>query len=173
MAGLGIVGTAQVTVDGTGLRLADVTVGIDPAHPASLGSTALTLAPFARLAAGSDAAGGARAQAGLAVTAGGHVHAVAVTVTAGPPLSVSAGSLTDGQPDGTPDIAAIVTGFVIPALADVALADPSVAALLAKTVLGGPTVSALLQGVILTGSSFDPAALDPSQALQRLLQARR
>ena len=170
VAGVGIVGAAQVTVDGTGLRLADVTVGIDPAHPASLGSTALTLAPFARLTAGSDAAGGARAQAGLAVTAGGHVHAVAVTVTAGPPLSVSAGSLTDGQPDGTPDIAAIVTGFVIPALADVALADPSVAALLAKTVLGGPTVSALLQGVILTGSSFDPAALDPSQALQRLLK---
>ena len=170
VAGLGIVGTAQVSVDGTGLRLADVTVGIDPAHPASLGSTALTLAPFARLTAGSDAAGGARAQAGLAVTAGGHVHAVAVTVTAGPPLRVSAGSLTDGQPDGTPDIAAIVTGFVIPALADVALADPSVAALLAKTVLGGPTVSALLQGVILTGSSFDPAALDPSQALQRLLK---
>jgi len=170
VAEMGIVGMAQVAVDGTGLRLADVTVGIDPARPASLGSTGLTLAPFARLTAGSDAAGGARAQAGLAVTAGGHVHAVAVTVTAGPPLSVSAGSLTDGQPDGTPDIAAIVTGFVIPALADVALADPSVAALLAKTVLGGPTVSALLQGVILTGASFDPAALDPSQALQRLLK---
>jgi hypothetical protein len=169
VAGLGIIGTAQVTVDGTGLRLADLTVGIDPARPASLGPTGLTLAPFARLTAGADAAGGARAQAGLAVTAGGQVHALAVTVAAGPPVSVSAGSLTDGQPDGTPDIAAVVTGFVIPALADVALADPSVTALLAKTVLGGPTVSALLQGVILTGSSFDPAALNPAQALPRLL----
>ena len=170
VSGLGIIGTAQVTVDGTGLRLADVTVGIDPAHPAPLGSTGLTLAPFIRLTAGADAPGGARTQAGLAVTAGGHVHALAVTVTAGPPLAVSAGSLTDGQPDGTPDIAAIITGFVIPALADVALADASVTALLAKTVLGGPTVSALLQGVILGGSSFDPGALDPSQALPRLLK---
>jgi hypothetical protein len=167
---LGITGAAQVTVDGTGLRLADVTVGIDPAHPAALGSTGLTLAPFARLTAGSDATGGARAEAGLAVTAGGHVHALAMTVAAGPPLTVSAGSQTDGRPDGTPDIAAIVTGFVIPALADVALADPSVTALLGKTVLGGPTVSSLLQGVVLTGSSFEPAALDPSQALQRLQQ---
>ena len=170
VSGLGIIGTAQVTVDGTGLRLADLSAGIDPAHPAPLGSTGLTLAPFIRLTAGTDAPGGARAQAGLAVTAGGHVHALAVTVTAGPPLAVSAGSLTDGQPDGTPDIAAIITGFVIPALADVALADASVAALLAKTVLGGPTVAALLQGVILTGSSFDPGALDPSQALARLLK---
>jgi hypothetical protein len=170
VSGLGITGAAHVTVDGTGLRLADVTVGIDPAHPATVGSTGLTLAPFARLTAGSDAAGGARAQAGLAVTAGGHVHALTLTVAAGPPLTVTAGSQTDGQPDGTPDIAAIVTGFVIPALADVALADPSVTALLGKTVLGGPTVSSLLQGVVLTGSSFDPSALDPSAALQRLLQ---
>jgi hypothetical protein len=170
VSGLGITGAAQVTVDGTGLRLADVTVGIDPAHPAAVGSTGLTLAPFARLTAGSEAPGGARAEAGLAVTADGHVHALTVTVAAGPPLTVTAGSQTDGQPDGTPDIAAIVTGFVIPALADVALADPSVTALLGKTVLGGPTVSALLQGVVLTGSSFDPAALDPSVALPRLLQ---
>jgi hypothetical protein len=170
VSGLRVIGTARVTVDGTGLRLADLTVGIDPAHPAALGEAGLTLAPFARLTAGADAPGGARAQAGLAVTAGGHVHALAVTVAAGPPLTVSAGSLTDGQPDGTPDIGAIVTGFVIPALADVALADPAVAALLAKTVLSGPTVSALLQGVVLTGSSFDPAALDPSQALPRLLK---
>jgi hypothetical protein len=168
-AGAGFTGTARVTADGTGLRLADVTVGVDPARPATLGQAGLPLAPFARLTAGAGAPGGARAQAGLAISAGGHVHALAVTVTTGPPLSVSAGSLTDGEPDGTPDITAIVTGFVIPALADIALADPTVTALLAKAVLGGPTVSALLQDVILAGASFDPGALDPAQALRRLL----
>jgi hypothetical protein len=168
VAGVGFTGTAAVTVDGSGLKLADLTIGIDPAHPVSIGPVGF--APLARVVAGSGAAGGARAEAGIAVSAGGHVHALVATLHIGPPLTVSAGTETDGQPDGSPDIAAIVTGFVIPLLADVALADPSVAALLAKPALAATTVQQLLQNVLLTGSQFDPGALDLSQAVQRLLR---
>ena len=176
VSGVALTGTAAVTVDGSGLRLADMTIGVDPARPAALGPVAL--APFARFAAGADAPGGARGQAGLAVSAGGHAHALTMTVTAGPPLAAAVGTATDGQPDAVPDIAAIVTGLVIPALADVALADPGVAALLALTALPGMTVGQLLDGVLLkaagppAGWSFDPGALDPAldNALGRLLR---
>src|SRR6185437_9648145 len=121
---------------------------------------------------------GARAQAGLAVSAGGHAHALTVTVTAGPPLAVTAGTATDGQPDQAPDMAAIMTGFVIPALADAALADPDVAAVLTVTALPGMTIGQLLDGVLLKaagrmgGWAFDPGALDPAldKALGRLLR---
>ena len=168
VAGLGITGTAQVTVDGTGLRLAAITIGIDPAKPLVIGGAAI--APFAGFAGGADAAGGARAEAGIAVSADGHVHALVATLLLGPPLTMSAGTQTDGQPDPVPDIAAIVTGFIIPALADVALADSSVTAVLSRPALGGLTVQDLLQGVLLTGGQFDPGALDLSQAVQRLLR---
>jgi large repetitive protein len=168
-AGLGITGTAQVTVDGTGLRMAGLSTGIDPAAPLTIGGAAI--APFTGFTAGSDAPGGARAEAGIAVTASGHVHALVATLLLGPPLTVSGGTRTDGQPDGAPDIAAIVTGFIIPALADVALADSSVTAVLDRPALGAVTVGELLQDVLLTsGGQFDPGALDLSQALQRLLQ---
>ena len=168
VAGLGITGTAQVTVDGTGLRLAAITIGIDPAKPLVIGGAAI--APFAGFAGGADAAGGARAEAGIAVSADGHVHALVATLLLGPPLTMSAGTQTDGQPDPVPDIAAIVTGFIIPALADVALADSSVTAVLSRPALGGLTVQDLLEGVLLTGGQFDPGALDLSQAVQRLLR---
>ncbi len=169
VAGLGITGTAQVTVDGTGLRLAAVRIGIDPAKPLVIGGA--EIAPFAGFAAGADAAGGARAEAGIAVPADGHIHALVATLLPGPPLTVSAGTQTDGQPDPVPDLAAIVTGFIIPALADVALADSSVTAVLGRPALGGLTVQDLLEGVLLTsGGQFDPAALDLSQAVQRLLR---
>ena len=167
VAGVGITGMAAVQVDGSGLKLADITIGIDPARPVSFGPVGF--APLTRLVAGSDAAGGPRVEAGIAVSSGGHVHALVATLQIGPPLTVSAGTQTDGQPDGAPDIAAIVTGFVIPLLADVALADSSVAAVLAKPVLG-TTVQQLLQNVLLTGSQFDPGVLDLSQAVQRLLR---
>jgi hypothetical protein len=167
VGGVGLMGSAHVGVDGTGLRLLETTIGVDPAQPLTLGPA--QLAPFLELAAGAEAAGGAHASAGIAVTAGGHVHTLVLTFTLGPPLSTSVGTQTDGQADGTADIGAIVTGFVIPALADVALADPSISALLAKDALGSVTVQQLLQHVLLNGAAFDPGALDLTQALNRLL----
>jgi large repetitive protein len=167
VGGVGLTGSARVGVDGSGLRLLQTTVGVDPARPLTLGP--VHLAPFLELAAGAEAAGGAHGSAGIAVRAGGHVHALALTVTLGPPLSTSVGTRTDGQADGTADIGAIVTGFVIPALADVALADPSIGTVLAKPAFGSVTVGQLLQHVLLNGSAFDPGALDLAQALNRLL----
>jgi len=170
VAGIGFDGTLHVTVDGSGLRLVDATAGIDPAHPAALGPA--ELAPFLRVVAGTDAVPGPRVEAGIATTAGGHTHALLVTLLIGPPLHASAGTRTDGADDPSPDIAAIVTGFVIPLLADVALADPSVAALLTHQALTGLTVQQLLEGVLLTAGHFDPGVLDlvPAHALQRLLR---
>jgi hypothetical protein len=169
VAGMAIIGTAQITVDGTGLRLVDTTIGIDPARPLTVGPAAL--APLLRFIAGADAAGGARVEAGIAVSTGGHVHALVATLLIGPPLTAAAGTQTDGQPDASPDIGAIVTGLVIPVLADVALCDPSVTELLDKAALGTATVQDLLQGVILTGGPhFDPGALELAQAVPRLLR---
>lgn len=169
VGGVGIVGTAAVTVDGSGLNLLDARVGIDPAQPLTVGPA--PLAPFARVLAGAGPPGGARAEAGLSASVGGHLHSLVTTVLLGPPVHISLGTETGGTADGTPDIGAIVTGFVIPSLADVALADPSVQSLLAKPALHGATVEALLQNVLLTGGGphFDPHALDLSQALNRLL----
>ncbi len=45
VAGLGITGTAQVTVDGTGLRLAAITIGIDPAKPLVIGGAETRRSP--------------------------------------------------------------------------------------------------------------------------------
>lgn len=168
LAGVGIVGNAHVNLDGTGLRLVDTTIGIDPARPVSVGPA--TLAPFARVVAGVDAAGGAHAETGIAVTADAHVHALVATLAIGPPVAVTLGTQTDGQPDIAPDIGTIVTGFIIPVLADVALSDPTVATLLGKTALGTATVGDLLQGVLLKGADFDPGVLDLDQAVPRLLR---
>ena len=169
VSGVGILGTAGVALDGTGLRLLQTMVGVDPARPLALGPA--ELAPFLDLAVGTEATPSPHADLGLALTAAGHVHALLVTLALGPPVTFSAGTQTDGQPDGTPDIGAIVTGFVIPALADVALADPTVASLLAKPAVGTVTVEALLENVLLTGGAqFDPGALDLSETVHRLLQ---
>jgi large repetitive protein len=167
VGGVGLTGSARVGVDGSGLRLLQTTIGVDPAQPLTLGPA--QLAPFLELAAGAEAAGGAHASAGIGVTAGGHVHALVLTFTPGPPLSTSVGTQTDGQADGKADIGVIVTGFVIPALADVALADPSIGTLLAKPAFGSVTLRQLLQHVLLNGAAFDPGALDLTQALNRLL----
>jgi hypothetical protein len=169
VAGVGIVGTAALAIDGTGLRLLQTMVGIDPVKPLTLGPA--QLAPFIDLAVGSEATPSAHADLGLALTADGHVHALVTTLVFGPPVAFSAGTQTDGHSDGAPDIAAIVTGFVIPALADVALADPALASLLAKPALGSVTVEALFENVLLSGGAhFDPGALDLTQTVHRLLQ---
>ena len=167
--GVGLAGTAHVNLDATGPRLIDVTVGVDPSRPAVIGP--VDLAPFARVVVGADAAGGDRVEAGIRVVEDGHEHALVATLAIGPPLAASLGTQTDGQPDTTADIAAIVTGFVIPLLADVALDDSTVVQLLGKTVLNQATVQDLLQGVLLkNGAHFDAGVLDLSQAVPRVLR---
>jgi hypothetical protein len=169
VSGVGIVGTAGVTLDGTGLRLLQTMVGIDPAKPVTLGPA--QLAPFLDLAVGNEATPSPHADLGLALTVDGHVHALVATLLFGPPVGFSAGTQTDGHTDGGPDIGAVVTGFLIPALADVALADPALASLLAKPAVRSVTVETLLQNVLLSGGAhFDPGALDLTQTVHRLLR---
>ena len=129
----------------------------------------LALAPVIQVEVG-PAASPPRAAAGLVVADGTGTRAALLSVGLSP-VSVALRTQTNGTDDPSADPAVVVTNLLVPLVADAALHEPHVQALLGMQITGTTTLGGLLQNVVLTaGNAFDPKllALDPADLMKRL-----
>jgi hypothetical protein len=171
LAGVGTV-TGSVSISGSGVDALDVAVG--PA-PIAVGTT-VTLAPYARIAAGSSRPGplvdiglGAGADTRLVVRFAGTGGGLEVVVLS------STGALDAAVESGAPeDVALAVVATLLEIAGSVVLGIGEVQSALGQTALGTATVTDLLDGVVLsTGpvrldSGLVTALTDPEELLRRL-----
>jgi len=158
--------TLDAVADTTGLRSLTASAQVAPADAIAIGP--LVFAPVVQVAVG-PAANPPHAAAGLVVADGTGSRAALLSVGLDP-VSVSLRTQTNGADDPAADPAVVVRNVLVPLVADAALREPHVQALLGMAV-GGKTLAQLLQGVVLTASSaFDPQllVLDPNDLMKRL-----
>ena len=161
---------ARATADGTGLRELTASASIDPAQPVAIGP--LTLAPLIEVDVGPQASP-PQVGIGLGWEAAGQQRSARIVVELGPALSAAFRTYTGDTADAEPDLALLLGNLLIPAIADLALAQPSVQSMLTTAIPAttGTTIQGVLTGVLLTNASppaFDPAVLEPGQLPGRL-----
>jgi large repetitive protein len=162
--------TASVTADSNGLRELTVSAGIEPAQPVPIGS--LTLAPLLEVDVGPQASP-PQVGIGLGWETAGQPRSARIVVGLGTAPSAAFRTYTGDTADAQPDLALLLGSLLVPAIAGLALAQPSVQSLLATAIPAttGTTIQGALTGVLLTAASppaFDPAVLEPGQLPGRL-----
>ena len=157
---------ASVTADATGLTALDIALG-----PASLAAGPLTVAPFARVIAGSAPPGGRAVEIGLGPVSNARLVARIPLGGATPGLISRTGPAA--TPTDSTDPAAVVLAAlsaVLDLAGSVVLAVPAVSDGLDRPLLG-TTARGLLTGVLLDPAHpghLDPGLLDPAAAVHRL-----
>ena len=157
--------TLDAVADTTGLRSLTASGQVAPADAIAIGP--LVFAPVVEVAVG-PAASPPHAAAGLVVADGAGTRAALLSVGLDP-VSVSLRTQTNGADDPAADPAVVVTNVLVPLVADAALREPHVQALLGLP--AGNMLAGLLHGVVLTaGNAFDAKllALDPNDLMKRL-----
>jgi hypothetical protein len=157
----------HATADTNGLRELTASAGIDPTQPLSIGSIAL--APLVEVDVGPQASP-PQVGLGLAWQAAGHQRSARIVLGLEPTLSAAFKTYTDSAADAWTDVALLLTNLLAPAVADLALVEPSIRSLLATSV-GTTTIQGLATGVLLTSAStptFDQTVLELTDLPQRL-----
>ncbi len=161
----------DAAADSTGLRELTASASLDPAGALALGPIAL--APLVQVDVGPQASPPTVAL-GLAWADGAQQRSARIVVDLEPALSATLRTYTDAAADASPDLAVLLANLLVPAIADLALAEPAIGPLLATTIptaAGTTTVQQLATGVLLTTAStpaFDPAILQLTDLPQRL-----
>lgn len=161
-ASLGI----DAVADTAGLRSLTAAAHVAPGNAVDIGP--LQFAPVIEISVG-PGAGPPRAAAGLVVADGAGSRAALLSVGLSP-VSASLVTQTNGTDDPSPDPSVVIAHVLVPLVADAALREPHVQALLGTSV-GGTTLAGLLRDVVLTaGGTFDARllALDPTDLMKRL-----
>lgn len=167
---------ARAAADSNGLRELTASAGIDPSDPLAIGS--IGLAPLVEVDVGPQASP-PQAGLGLGWETGGQPRSARIVLGLEPRLPAAFQTYTGDAADPQPDVALLLTNLLIPAIADLALAQPAIQSLLSAPLpaAAGTTIQGALTGVLLTGPgtgapaappSFDPAALDPGKLPQLL-----
>ena len=159
--------TFDAVADSTGLRSLTAAAQVAPASAIPIGP--LTVAPVVEISAG-PAAGPAHVAIGL-VTADGTGTRTALLTVGLDPVTASLRTRTNGTDDPAADPSIVVTQVLVPLVADTALREPHMQALLGTTHVGSQTLAELLQGVVLTtANQFDTRllGLDPAYLMARL-----
>jgi hypothetical protein len=158
--------TFDAVADSTGLRSLTAAAQVAPASAIPIGP--LTVAPVIEISAG-PAANPAHVAIGLVAADGTGTRAALLSIGLDP-VTASLRTQTNGTDDPAADPAVVVTQVLVPLVADTALREPHVQALLG-THVGSQTLAELLQGVVLTtANDFDAKllALDPAYLMTRL-----
>ena len=158
--------TVDAVADTTGLQSFEASAQVAPAGAVQIGP--LAVAPVVEISAG-PAASPARVAVGLAVADGPGTRTALLSIALDP-VTASLRTQTNGTDDPAADPAVVVTHVLVPLVADAALREAHVKALL-NTSVGSMTLAQLLQNVVLTTTNeFDAKllALDTPDLMARL-----
>jgi large repetitive protein len=158
--------SVDAVADTTGLQSFEASAQVAPASAIQIGP--LTVAPVVEVSAG-PAASPARVAVGLVVADGTGTRTALLSIALDP-VTASLRTQTNGTDDPAADPAVVVTHVLVPLVADAALREAHVKALL-NTSVGSMTLAQLLQNVVLTTTNeFDAKllALDTPDLMTRL-----